>query len=121
MTSPRRDLYVIAGILLILMTIGCEAPADSVGASGGPGSPGAIETVEQAFVDVAAAEKIGESSSEPGIVGETPAGASVDGGFRGGDEVQDPFAAIGPAFSGLGFQTYSSGCDPFEDAYGTCL
>lgn len=119
MTSPRRVLIVIVAIFLILMTIGCDAPADSAsqpgspGSSGSPGSPGSITTLEQTLVDAPASESRGAD--------ETVSGASADSNLGDLGEVDDPFAAIGPAFSGFGFQSYSSDCDPFEDAYGTCL
>lgn len=103
---------MIAGILLILMAIGCDAPADSAG----------VATIEQTFVDTPAVESSEAEDAELGVVAEEAASAaSAAGAFGEIGEVDDPFAAIGPAFSGLGFQTHSSDCDPFEDEYGTCL
>ena len=105
MRLSTRVLTVISSILFILMTIGCQVPAGSVDTStqsGVSGDPGAVDTFEQTLADL-------------------PVGQSSTGGSVVSDNLEDPFAAIGPAFSGLGFQTHSSGCDPFEDAYGTCL
>ena len=103
---------VIASIVLILITIGCGAPVGSAGSEQSlvtdpPGGSLAASVTDPA----------GESR-QPGDLG---SGAASGGGFGGGREIDDPFAVIGPAISGLGFQNYSSGCDPFEDTYGTCL
>lgn len=120
MKSQRRVLTVIASILLILITLGCHAPAGSAGSAGSASSnaaPTPVAAFEQAFAEVPAGEPALDSSSAGGTV----SGTAADSDFSGVGDVDDPFAAIGPAFSGLGFQTYSSGCDPFEDAYGTCL
>lgn len=101
MRSVGQPLAVIASIVLILMTIGCGVPA------------GSQPALEQSLVTDPADE-----SSQPG---EITSGASTNRSFGGAGEIDDPFAVIGSAFSGLGFQSYSSGCDPFEDTYGTCL
>lgn len=136
MRSVGKFLPVIASIVLILMTIGCGVRAGSGpaleqslvtepagGSSGGsdvapeigrtlglPVVP--IDPVIEPVIDPA------EESSQPG---EIPSGAATNRGFGAAHEIDDPFAVIGLAFSGLGFQSYSSGCDPFEDTYGTCL
>ncbi len=127
MRFPSRVLTIMASVFLILMMIGCDARAGSTGASSPAGTAGAAgsgTSFEQTLVDEPANETIGEPAGESaseGSAGATASGASSDSGFGGGGGVDDPFAVIGPAFSGLGFQTYSSSCDPFEDAYGTCL
>ncbi|MCP4201027.1 MAG: hypothetical protein GY769_03745 [bacterium] len=112
MRFKRRVSTMIAGILLVLMAIGCDAPADSAG----------VATIEQTFVDATVVESSEAEDAEQGLVAEEAASAaSSESAFGEVGEVDDPFAAIGPAFSGLGFQTHSSACDPFEDEYGTCL
>ena len=128
MKSVGQLYPVIASIVLVLMTIGCGAPAGSVGSggsAGASGSPGSETTLEQSLLTDPPGGTSGEPVTDPVEAsrqpGEIAPGASTGGGFGGGREIDDPFAVIGPAFSGLGFQSYSSGCDPFEDTYGTCL
>lgn len=62
-----------------------------------------------------------ESSASPDPSANAGTADSAVQAFEGAQDLDDPFAVIGPAFSGLGIQSYSSGCDPFEDKYGTCL
>lgn len=102
---------MIGSILLILMTMGCDAPAGSAATN----SPTSTAAIEQALVEPPAGEQV---NAEPTLSGDSGDGFGTLGEL---DDVDDPFASIGSAFSGLGFQSYSSSCDPFEDAYGTCL
>jgi len=124
MTSVGKFLPVIASIVLILMTIGCGVRAGSGPAleqslvtdpaGGSSGEPTGGPEIGPALGSIEPADE----SSQPG---EITSGASTNRSFGGAHEIDDPFAVIGLAFSGLGFQSYSSGCDPFEDTYGTCL
>ena len=112
MRFRSRVLTMLASILLILMMIGCDPPA---------GSTGAVATFEPTLVDDRASEPPSEPTLEPGALSGSVSGTPANSNFGAAPELDDPFAVIGPAFSGLGFQNYSSGCDPFEDTYGTCL
>ena len=132
MSSLGRLYSVIASILLILMTIGCGGVAGSGPAleqslvnDPAPGAPGGSDVapdigpaMESPMVPIEPVIEPVDESSQPGEI--TP-GASTNRSFGNAGEIDDPFAVIGSAFSGLGFQSYSSGCDPFEDTYGTCL
>ncbi len=132
MKSVGQLYPVIASILLILMTIGCGVTAGSGpaleqslvtdpagGSSGEPtGGPGIAPDMGPALGSIEPVIEPADESSQPGLI---TSGASTNRSFGGAGEIDDPFAVIGSAFAGLGFQSYSSGCDPFEDTYGTCL
>lgn len=132
---------MIASLLLILMTIGCETPAGSGGSSAPPATRAGVESGPARGADAADSPRSaalrtpvsesddasrgggGQETVEPsalGAQGDAPVAPSP-GAFGDEREIDDPFTVIGPAFSGLGLQPYSSDCDPFEDKYGTCL
>lgn len=131
---------MIASLLLILMTVGCEPPTDSGGSSPPPATRASVESgpvrgadpadsprsaaglTKVSEPDDALAGSGGRESEQAALVAEggvpdTPS----PGAFGDQREIDDPFTVIGPAFSGLGLQPYSSDCDPFEEKYGTCL
>lgn len=142
MTFLPRAIALLASLLIVLLTIACESPAGS----SGPGTTTVRGSHPSAKAD-AGYETKARRSYDAGDSGDctsssvseaTPTeassvaatvpepvessfGAGSVGGADGAREANDPFAVIGPAFSGMGFQSYSSGCDPFEDKYGTCL
>jgi len=109
MSFQRRILTMLASFLFLVMMMGCDAPG-SVRASDSAAAAAYEESA--APINLANGEPTGENTEK------AASGVSPDGSFGGTAEIDDPFAAIGPA---LGFQSYSSSCDPFEDTYGTCL
>ncbi len=87
----------------LLALIGCQAPNGAV-------AGGAMEshlTTTTADQEVVSGPRTGASGGAPGP-GTGPAG-------------DDPLTIIGPAFPGLGLQTHTAACDPFDDVYGACL
>lgn len=135
---------LLASFLIVFVVFGCVDSAGPAASSTAPCSGGAsahrsapesaaspelpepqvaaerisaprARTGEQALI-----EQDGERPEEDAPVEPAP-GDSSDSAFGGARDLDDPFAAIGPAFSGIAFQSYNSGCDPFEDKYGTCL
>lgn len=130
MRFESRILTMLASFLFILMMAGCDSPAgssDPSGSHGTSGSANSLATLEQTFVDERGGESIGATGEPIGeeVGSESAAlaasGTSSDSNFGDGAGIDDPFAVIGSAFSGLAAQSFSSNCDPFEDTYGTCL
>lgn len=147
MSFLERVSALLVSILVIVMVFGCGVSADSADSAGSARSAGSetATAVQRSSSEVSLesgsngiyGEPGREASNEPteaaaakadqealGVQvqpGEAVTDAPGDQGFGSAREIDDPFAVIGPAFSGLGFQSYSSGCDPFEDKYGTCL
>ncbi len=101
--------------LLVLLVIGgCQPPAAPSNASS------AVNALETSFSDTPAPAKEGPDSAaqdSDSVAGAVPA----DSDFGDANEVENPFGLISPAFQGIGLQTYSTACDPFDEAYGTCL
>ncbi|MFQ5526520.1 MAG: hypothetical protein ACE5GX_09695 [Thermoanaerobaculia bacterium] len=113
---------VMATALLFLATLACQPPAGSAGAAG-PDSPsgaatagGSVSTLERGLSDNSAA-----ASADDGSPSDSGTAASADSDFGEVDPIDDPFGLIAPAFQGIGFQNHSTTCDPFDEAYGTCL
>ena len=97
MLSHRRILTVMITALLLLATIACQPPA-------GP-SGNALNALESDFSDAPVAAGAEE---EPGDGG---------GDFGAADSVDDPFRLVAPALQGIGFESHSATCDPFDEAY----
>ena len=104
---PGKRLSIpIHAALLALVLCGCGAPNGTNGAVGA--------AIEPAFTGVSgAAGEWPEDEASDAIDS-----AVVEGGV---EAIDDPFRFIGPAFSGIGLETHSTACDPFDDAYGSCL
>lgn len=111
MKSRRRTLMLLWIVSIASIALGglaCQ-PAS------GPAQGGSVNALETGFSDETPLADNDESSS----AGSFTASGDSDFGSAGG--IEDPFEVIGPAFQGIGFQSHSSTCDPFDEAYGTCL
>ena len=102
----RRLTIVITLAIATLYFAACGGPAGTNGAVGAAIDP-AFSGVSPAGADWRADDDSGDGDS-----------AVVETDFEGTD---DPFAFVGPAFSGVGLAIHSNSCDPFDNAYGSCL
>lgn len=116
MWSHRRISIVMATALILLMTLACQPPAGGPGGTDNGSQGTSLNALDAGFAPVE-----NENNGESAEAADSGGSAAGDSDFTGGDTVEDPFAAIGPAFQGFGFQGHSAACDPFDEANGTCL
>ena len=117
MWSHRRIHTVMATALILLVTMACQPAAGRSGEADNGGQGTSLNALDAGFATVE-----NENDGEPSENADSGISAAAgEGDFGGGDTVEDPFGAIGPAFQGLGFQSHTAACDPFDEAYGTCL
>ena len=108
MLSRRRYIMYSLASLVLVATLACQPPA-------GPAA-GGVSTLEEGLSDAPASGASQELAS-----GSSAASGGVDSDLGEVDAVDDPFGLIAPTFQSIGIQSHSTTCDPFDEAYGTCL
>lgn len=104
---PRSTLIGTLALLAAFTLAGCGAESAGVDAAT------EILPVAESLADLRFADE--GTSVADGAVSGGATGISVE------DDSFSAFALLAPTLSGLGLETYTTSCDPFEDPYGACL
>lgn len=124
--SKKVVLRLVLGMLVILWgtlaIAGCQAPNGAVGSrpiepsfgdggdggEGGAGGDGARQP----------GEGVADDRETDGLATDDFPGS---GDSSAPSTAEDTFGLFGPAFPGLGLQSHTTECDPFDNSYGACL